>query len=479
MTGSRAASEEPPSPGFGEAMSPDALGPKIGARSHAPDAEREAAAKARAYHDASRRALDFDAKREGLARLTEEFYTARLGIRADSGLRELIRDLADPDTVLIEVAHDGQLPHLGIVRLVLKGHDVARSDAHAATLYLIGSHYSAAMRPANLRFGVPLNGESPDDVKHPPRIPIGKAHARTPFQWLPPPTQAALDQLQDRVSDFIANNLSHERKSGVHVARDAKERITGRLDAICDLLRRAARDVDNLGDWLIRVQHDLFVRMLGPEADRIVFLPMGLLNGLVMEELSDIARRPEVVTEMKELVSTDQLAHGEAVYQLTPEDSALWIHCPACFRRTRFALTVEGSQRFTCPTCGDVRTLEAEEAWRWSMPDIVAYEVSLIRIGIGGWMVGSRAPYHPVIERTYARLYGRDMPPKFFLPSVPVFRGIGDPPAGYGRTRLLRALLELEPSTLAVALRGSWGEDPRVESEFLSPPRIPHDLAAP
>jgi len=87
-----------------------------------------------------------------------------------------------------------------------------------------------------------------------------------------------------------------------------------------------------------------------------------------------------------------------------------------------------------CPFCATHVVLAAEEAWKWVMPDIIGYEAALFRLGIAGWVVGSHAPYHPVVERTYARLFGAEMPPKFFLTSVPVFRGIGDPRDGYGRT---------------------------------------------
>jgi len=50
-----------------------------------------------------------------------------------------------------------------------------------------------------------------------------------------------------------------------------------------------------------------------------------------------------------------------------------------------------------------------------------------------------------------------------------VFRGIGDPQEGYRRTRLLRALLEMEPSALAAALRAPWDEHPTIRSELLGP----------
>jgi hypothetical protein len=114
--------------------------------------------------------------------------------------------------------------------------------------------------------------------------------------------------------------------------------------------------------------------------------------------------------------------------------------------------------------------LEGEAAWKWTMPDIVAYEVALFRLGTDAWVVGSRASYLPAIERTYDRLFRSPMPPRFFQTSVPVFRGIGDPPEGYGRTRLLRALLEMDPAALAAGLRAPWEENPKLRSDLLGAP---------
>ena len=54
--------------------------------------------------------------------------------------------------------------------------------------------------------------------------------------------------------------------------------------------------------------------------------------------------------------------------------------------------------------------------------------------------------------------------------TVPTFQGIGDLPEGYGRTRLLRALLEMEPPALAAGLRVPWEENPQLRSDLLGAP---------
>ena len=429
--------------------------------------EKDAAAKCRAYLAAAQKEFSFEDRRRDLARFTRDFYRKRLQVRSGRSLREVFDALADPDTLLIEMAHDGQLPHLGIVRLVLKSHSIARQDSDALALYLVGNHYTAAMRPENLRFGVPLKGGSPDDVKHPPRIRLGKAQAHVPFRLLGPPSAHSLFALRDQVTDFVENNLSHEAKRGHRTLPDARERIFGRLDEVFRMLVLAASEVASFGDWLIRAQYDLFHRMMGQEADRIVFLPMADVTSLLRPELTTVAARAKEVSAIKAEVAKEQLSAGIEPYTRSAREPPLWAYCLACYRRTRVPWQPGNALEMVCPFCATHVVLAAEEAWKWVMPDIIGYEAALFRLGIAGWVVGSHAPYHPVVERTYARLFGAEMPPKFFLTSVPVFRGIGDPRDGYGRTRLLRALLEMDPPAVAKGLAGPWAEDPKLRSDLL------------
>ena len=100
------------------------------------------------------------------------------------------------------------------------------------------------------------------------------------------------------------------------------------------------------------------------------------------------------------------------------------------------------------------------------MPDIVAYQVALFRLGIAGWVVGSRAPYHPAIEQAYMEIYGLPAPPKAFQTTRPRFWGIGEPPTGHAKARLFRVLLESEPSRVREALDAPWDETPEIRSEF-------------
>jgi hypothetical protein len=430
-----------------------------------PAFESSAAAQARAYREAERKVFSTDERRRALARFAKGFYETRLHAPASSESSQAFEDLADPDTVLIVHSHDGQLPHLGIVRMVLKAHDIASQDRKAVTLYLIGNHYTAAMKRLNLRYGMPHVGRSPDDLDQPPKVPVG--NAQTPFRWLPPPSEKDLDMLRRKVEAFIPQNLGHERRTGTPLVSDAKERITARLQGQFDLLNRAARESESFGDWLIRVQYDAFTRMLGPEAGRIVFLPMADLSFLFRDELTMVADRADEVAAVKAAVSAEQIARGEEPYAREPQASSFWVHCPSCFRRARQPWHPAKPVEFECPFCKSRHRLEGEDVWKWSMPDIVAYEVALFRLGTDAWVVGSHAAYLPAIERAYDRLFQSPMPPRFFQTTVPTFRGIGDPPQGYGRTRLLRALLEMEPPALAAGLRAPWEENPKLRSDLL------------
>jgi hypothetical protein len=430
--------------------------------------ESRAAAEARAYHEAERKAFSIDERRRDLSRFAKEFYETRLGAPASRESRAALDAIADPDTLLIVHSHDGQLPHLGIVRMVLKAHDIASQDRKAVTLYLVGNHYTAAMKRLNLRFGMPHVGRSPDELEHPPKLPV--ENAQTPFRWLPPPSQTQLEDLRRKVDAFLLQNIGHEKRMGSALVPDAKERIMVRLHDLFGLLSQAARGSESFGDWLIRVQHDLFTLMLGPEAGRIVFLPMADMTSLFRGELTMVADRAEEVAAVKAAVSAEQIARGEEPYAREAQASSFWVHCPACYRRARQPWHPARPVEFECPFCQTRHRLEGEAAWKWTMPDIVAYEVALFRLGTDAWVVGSRASYLPAIERTYDRLFRSPMPPRFFQTSVPVFRGIGDPPEGYGRTRLLRALLEMDPAALAAGLRAPWEENPKLRSDLLGAP---------
>ena len=403
--------------------------------------EAKAAAECREYHERFVRPQRIGERRHAVAEFGERFYVERLRTSLAPAQREAFRSLADADHLAVEIAHDGQLPHLGIVRMVLKADAIAREDGRAVVLYLIGNHYTPEMRPDNIHYGMPLKGQPPNAVKHPPKIPIGRANLHTPFRLLPPPSAEDLDGLRRQLEDYVGHNVGYEQRVGLTVPDDAKEVLLSRLRSQFDLLARAAHEVGNFGDWMIRVQRDLFTEMLGDRVAGVLFLPMAELTDLFRKELATVAQK-----ESK---------------------SRFWLHCPECNRRARLGWTPGTPVEFACAVCHHRATIPPEDVWQWLMPDIVAYESGLFRLGIDGWVVGSRAEYHPEIERVYSECFGVPMPPKFVLPGVPRFRGVGDEPKGYGRTRLLRALLEVEPASLARALAGPWEEDPHITSPFL------------
>lgn len=432
----------------------------------ADDFERDAARRCREFH--GRAGPSPRERRPSLAEFARGFYANRLRVQSSAGQRTAIDDLEDADCLAIEMAHDGQLPHLGIVRLVLKAHDIAGADGQAVTLYLVGNHYTPAMRPDNIRFGMPLKGAPPDEVKHPPKVRVGKASAHIPFRWLPPPRGEELARLRDQIHDFIRNNVTEAEKVGLPLESGSEARMRQRLAWEFELLTAAAAAVESFGDWLVRAQHDLFHAMLGGEADRILFLPMADLTDLLRSDLAAIAVRADAVARIKAKVSAEQKGRGEEPYLLRgSEPSPFWVYCPSCRRRRRTAWTPGSQTTFACPTCGHRTALSESDFWRWAMPDIVAYESALFRLGIDGWVVGSHASYHPVIESVHHEVFGSEAPPRFFQTSVPVFRGVGEPEGGDRRSRLLRVLLETEPAALAKALRAPWSDDPVVRSDAI------------
>src|SRR5439155_1169786 len=171
------------------------------------------------------------------------------------------------------------------------------------------------------------------------------------------PTSHALHALRKQIDDFVENNVAHEKKTGGRLRTNAKRRIAVRLDQLFGMMHLAAGEVENLGDWLIRIQHDLFRLMLGQEADRILFLPMADLTDLVRPELTLIADRSKEVDAIKASVARSQIAqHGEP-YQRGPQSSTFWVHCPSCFRRTRQPWRPGTPVEFVCPRRGAVLSL--------------------------------------------------------------------------------------------------------------------------
>jgi len=400
--------------------------------------EESAVQRCREYHEESEEPSDSSEARARLSTFAAQFY-ARAGIRTEGTAP--FRLLEDSDTVTLEIAHDAQLPHLGIVRMVLKAEEIARLAKTAVALYMIGTHYTPAMRPEHLRYGMPLFGRSPDAIDAPPRIPVGAGNRHLPFSALPPPSSLDLADLENRLTEYIRHNVGYERRAGRSIQEADKELIINRLQMQFRFLSSTAGKVSSFGDWIVRVQHDLLRDMLGPGIDRIVFLPMADLKDIVRPQLEEIAK-----------VSPSQF----------------WMSCSSCRHRQRFSWTQASTFPFKCTACGVSRSLSRAEAWESLTPDVAAFEIALVRLGIDGWIVGSRAGYHPRVEALHRQVWGIEMPPKFLLASVPRYRGLGDPPEGEARTRLLRALLEVEPPRLAELLSGPWAANPEIVSEFLA-----------
>ena len=400
--------------------------------------------------------------RDRIAAGLEGLYVRRLQLPEARERAEALRSVVEArETVLVEMAHDGQLPHLGIVRLVLKAHAIAAAAKEGLALYLVGDHYTADMRPENLYLGLPLRGVDADQVKNPLTVPVGRKQRHIPFRELPPPTARALDELERRSEAWLVNNATHaSRKTSLPALKT-------RLRTQMELLRESARRTRSFGDWLMRVQACWFEELLGGFSPRLAILPMSGIVEWAPEILERIAEFDARLSWIKAEVSEAQRSRGETPYSTSQEiPGSFWIYCPTCRRRSRAKWDGEVFSGF-CATCREgIEARWPEEAAR-VMPDIVAYELALFHTGVSGWVVGSRAPYHPVIEEASRALFGREMPPKFFLTTKPRFCGLGEPAVGNPRARLFRVLLEMEPEVVRKALDGSWESDPVLRSPFL------------
>lgn len=373
-------------------------------------------------------------RRRALARFAGEVYS-RFGRNLS---HPILAALANPRVPLVQVAHDGQLPHLGIVRLVLKTAEIAHL-ADGVALYLIGDHYTAAMRPRNILIGMPLRGRDPDSVKQPIRLPIVPKDREVPFMFLHPPTRASLDEIEGRVLDWFEKNLAHERARGNRV--DRGDEVRERIRHWFRVLASESGGASSLGEWLSRVQIAFLSEVADVENLPMLVLPMSAFRTLVADDLRKVVKRSGVDAE------------GEA---------GVWLFCRSCRSRARPAI-VGGDAVLRCPSCGTENRELLDPAGENIFPDIIAYETAALRL-FAGWVVGSAAAYLPEIDRAYESFWESPACPREVLASVPTFRGIGEPPAGYGRSRLLRVLFEVRGPSLRDPLSAPWKQNPRIES---------------
>ena len=433
------------------------------------DKERGFANSCLDYYNSYIKSDDALVDREKLYLFTKSFYSNHIGVNLEKEAGLSIRELLlDPSTLLIEVAHDGQIPHLGIVRMVLKTYHISTLLPNSLVLYLIGDHYSADMCRESTLFGVPQMGKSSDEQKRPVVFKIGRNNQHVPLKWIDPPAEEMIDNVEHKINDWIVNNISFEKKRGNFI-RD-KVKVKENLQIIMAVLRSSANAVNNYADWMIRVQYLLLKELMGEEVNRILFLPFSHLYKLIGNEYLYILQQTEKINQIKREVSETQVARGLIPYQkskLDDDTSCFWIYCPNCKRRGRCTKLNDNILNFRCYSCGTMVEDSLDNIWNVAMPDIIGFECGLFRLGISGWLVGSRAPYQEVIEKTYNELYNIPMPPRFLLDSIPTFRGIGDPTEGYGRTTLLRALVEISSEKLFNALMAPWDENPYISSEFL------------
>lgn len=407
-------------------------------------------------------------KRERLYNVIKDFYS-KIKIDLSPSQESFLKNsVLNPETIFLEVAHDGQIPHLGIVRLVLKTYHLSTLIPNSMVLYFIGDHYSAEMCAESTLFGIPQMGISPNKQRSPVVIKIGRKNQHVPLKWMDTPSEHMITEAEKGVRDWIINNVSYEKKKGSRIINI--EHLYENLYWIFSILRENAKLVENYGDWIIRVQYALFKELMGDDIDRIIFLPFSDMTKLAKEEFLYIFENTQRINTLKQEISKKQSNNGLIPYQkseLSDNTVCFWLYCPKCKRRTRPEKCLDGTIKFKCRVCKEEVKDSIDNLWDTIMPDIIAFENGYFRLGIVGWVIGSKAPYQEVIAEVYNNLYGVPMPPRFLLDSIPIFRGIGDPEEGYGRTTLLRALLEITGKKIFEALMSPWDQNPYIHSDFL------------
>lgn len=405
--------------------------------------------------------------RQKLYDVIKEFYS-KIKIELSPSQESVLKNsVLDTKTIFLEVAHDGQIPHLGIVRLVLKTYHISTLIPNSRVLYFIGDHYSAEMCAESTLFGIPQMGIVTNKQKSPVGIKIGRKNQHVPLKWIDAPSEQMIAEVEKGVKDWIINNISYEKKKGSRIIN--LENLYGNLDRIFLILRENAKHVENYGDWIIRVQYSLFKQLIGDDIDRIIFLPFSDMTKLAKEEYLYIFENTQRINSIKKEVSDKQARNGIIPYQkseLSKNIVCFWMYCPECRRRTRPEKCLDGTIKFKCRVCNAEVKDYIDNLWDMVMPDIIAFENGYFRLGIAGWVIGSKAPYQEVIAEVYKHLYKIPMPPRFLLKSIPIFRGIGDPEEGYGRTTLMRALLESSEKNLFEILMSEWDVNPYIESEY-------------
>lgn len=412
--------------------------------------------------------------REELFRFVKRFYYERIRVELTNEEESVLQEsLLNPKTVLLEVAYDGYLPHLGVVRMVLKTYHVSTLIPNSCTLYLIGNHYTVAMKRGSTLFGLPLRGHEPNAVKKPIYFPVRGKNKHTPLRGIEPPSNKLMDEIDANVRQWIYENIAYERKNGNRII--CKEDIFNNLEEIINILKDCASKVTNYGDWVIRVQYVLFKKLLRDNINRILFLPMSDFYKLIGNDYRYILRKTKLLNKCKNEISKKQIYRGDVAYQKMEADedtSPFWIYCPKCYSRGRSIALPDEKLYFRCKVCGFEVNDFLFNLWDKTMPDVVGFEIGVFRLGIGGWIVGGKQSYQDVVDATYKALYDIPPPPRFISDSIPIFRGIGEPNEGYSKTKLIRALIEVSGENLKKSLLKPWKEKIIIiRSEYLKQSR--------
>lgn len=170
--------------------------------------------------------------RARLLAVAEEHMVSEMGLaNADAAYRVA---MLRPEAVLpVEFAHTPQLPHLGVVRMLLTARDRA-VEQDGVFLYAVNDHLPARLLPES-RY-VPVTTDA-GPVAKPPRFGPGKK-AKGGMHREPPPGEQVLVELEASLAALLPRHRDKATSLGEH-------------------LRTVAASTSSLAAWLVRVQLEL------------------------------------------------------------------------------------------------------------------------------------------------------------------------------------------------------------------------------
>lgn len=164
--------------------------------------------------------------------LASQYMTRDLGLDAHEVTARCDR-LVPPHLAAVEFAHTPQLPHAGVVRLLLQSQLLAAREA-GTFVYFVNDHMPATALP-EARYIPVTNADGL--VAKPPRFGPGKKSGKGGMHRTPPPSRHTVDSVLHRIDELLPS--------------------AGGTTQLADVLQVASDSTNSHAAWLVRVQTDL------------------------------------------------------------------------------------------------------------------------------------------------------------------------------------------------------------------------------